>query len=637
MKKIIALLMALALCVTAFVSCGTDAGLTDAGEYLYSLYKDDAAETPSDFDVVGKVMIDGVAYTVTWTADAEGITVKNSEKAGFVTIDVNEKTATAINYTLTATIANEKGKTVEKTFSRTVPAYQVFTYAEYAAAEDDSVVAVKGIVTGIFSKSNGSSGNGIYIQDLNNEGGYYVYGLVDGKDPSADLGVKVGMTVEAKGAKDTYNGMYEVVNASIEILDETIKDVTPVDYTEAFTNAEKLSDAALVDRQAMLVTVKGVEITAQDTASGYYKFALGGKEAYVRISSSNNCITKDEQTAFIDAHTEHFGYIADVTGIISLYSGNFYLIPATAVPALANFALPTRSDAEKLEMEIGTVELAGVVSENTTIALPQTGETYADVTYAWTSDSEYAVVDGGNLVVTVPETPATATITLTATCGAETVTKTFAVSLTALATEADVVNAAYALGDGESIPGSYTLSGVITKIDTAYSEQYGNITVTIVVGDMADKPIMCYRLKGEGAATLAVGDNITVTGKIKNYKGTVEFDSGCTLDAVKTQAALVDEAYALAEGSAMDVKCTLTGVITTIDTAYSEQYGNITVTIQIGDMADKGIMCYRLKGEGAADLAVGQTITVYGKIKNYKGTIEFDSGCVLVPTAPAAE
>ena len=42
MKKIIALLMVLALCVTAFASCGVDAGLTSAGEYLYSLYKDGA-------------------------------------------------------------------------------------------------------------------------------------------------------------------------------------------------------------------------------------------------------------------------------------------------------------------------------------------------------------------------------------------------------------------------------------------------------------------------------------------------------------------------------------------------------------------------------------------------------------------
>ena len=37
---------------------------------------------------------------------------------------------------------------------------------------------------------------------------------------------------------------------------------------------------------------------------------------------------------------------------------------------------------------------------------------------------------------------------------------------------------------------------------------------------------------GEGAETLAVGDTITVSGTIKNYKGTIEFDKGCTLDAV---------------------------------------------------------------------------------------------------------
>ena len=29
-----------------------------------------------------------------------------------------------------------------------------------------------------------------------------------------------------------------------------------------------------------------------------------------------------------------------------------------------------------------------------------------------------------------------------------------------------------------------------------------------------------------------VGDTITVSGTIKNYKGTIEFDKGCTLDAV---------------------------------------------------------------------------------------------------------
>lgn len=35
-------------------------------------------------------------------------------------------------------------------------------------------------------------------------------------------------------------------------------------------------------------------------------------------------------------------------------------------------------------------------------------------------------------------------------------------------------------------------------------------------------------MTGNGADKLAEGDKITVTGTIKNYKGTVEFDAKCT-------------------------------------------------------------------------------------------------------------
>lgn len=97
---------------------------------------------------------------------------------------------------------------------------------------------------------------------------------------------------------------------------------------------------------------------------------------------------------------------------------------------------------------------------------------------------------------------------------------------------AAILDAAYSLGEGESLEGEYTLTGVITKIDTAWSDQYGNITVTIVCDGDTARPMMCYRLKGEGAKDLAVGDKITVTGMIKNYNGTIEFDAGCNLDKV---------------------------------------------------------------------------------------------------------
>ena len=105
-------------------------------------------------------------------------------------------------------------------------------------------------------------------------------------------------------------------------------------------------------------------------------------------------------------------------------------------------------------------------------------------------------------------------------------------------TPEEIVNAVYDLEIGGVLSGGhkYTLTGVITSIPTAWSDDYGNITVIIVVGDMTDKPIECFRLKGEGANTLAVGDTITVTGELLKYNnntetGKVEFNAGCTLDS----------------------------------------------------------------------------------------------------------
>lgn len=91
-----------------------------------------------------------------------------------------------------------------------------------------------------------------------------------------------------------------------------------------------------------------------------------------------------------------------------------------------------------------------------------------------------------------------------------------------------IINAAYALAQDKSLPGTHTLTGTIKSIDDAYSSQYKNITVTIVVEGFESKPIKCYRMKGTNADQLGVGDEITVTGIIKNYGGTIEFDAGCT-------------------------------------------------------------------------------------------------------------
>ena len=191
----------------------------------------------------------------------------------------------------------------------------------------------------------------------------------------------------------------------------------------------------------------------------------------------------------------------------------------------------------------------------------------------------------------------------------------------------EIVLAAYQLADGEYLPKAVRLAGFIVDIPTAYSEQYGNITVNIKVLALAENIIQCYRLSGDGCADLKVGDLITVEGKVKNYKGTIEFDKPTLVGMgdIPDQSATLDPAFLLADGEAMKGVQVLCGVIESIPTAYSEQYGNITVNLAIGD---KIVQAYRLTG--GADLKVGDAITVVGNIKNYKGTIEFDKGCRYV-------
>ena len=69
---------------------------------------------------------------------------------------------------------------------------------------------------------------------------------------------------------------------------------------------------------------------------------------------------------------------------------------------------------------------------------------------------------------------------------------------------------------------------------------------------------------------------------------------------------------------------TLTGTITEITTNYTSSKG-VTLIMVVKGRESKPIQCYRLKGVGADAIAVGDTITVQGTIKNYKGTVEFDN------------
>ena len=95
------------------------------------------------------------------------------------------------------------------------------------------------------------------------------------------------------------------------------------------------------------------------------------------------------------------------------------------------------------------------------------------------------------------------------------------------------------------------------------------------------------------------------------------------------QQLLVDEAFALT-GSAT-LQGTLTGTVVSVKEAYTDHYGNASFTIQVqGTAGVKELYCYRCTPVGAGDVEIGQSVTVSGTIKNYRGTIEFDKGTYAI-------
>ena len=124
MKKIISVLLLLAMVAACFAGCTPaekgNPGLDAAKEYLYTMYKDNAEATGTDYDVAGQVMVDGVIYTVTWTVDNDTIQVVANENK-MVTIKIPAATEEDVVYKLTATITDAEGNSQTVSFNHKIP------------------------------------------------------------------------------------------------------------------------------------------------------------------------------------------------------------------------------------------------------------------------------------------------------------------------------------------------------------------------------------------------------------------------------------------------------------------------------------------------------------------------------------
>ncbi len=643
MRKILSLLLTALLVCSMLAACGRTPAetpvtydLEGAAAYVEGLYKEDLSVTAVDYDVVSQVIIGGVTYAIDWTVDSDKVTV-GAPANGVVTIGVDEKSPDPVEYKLTGTIKAGDGTSTTVTFKLSVPEYAVNSHAEYMAAKQDDMLTVEGIVVAINSKDAGNKYNHLFLADASVTGGYYCYSV--SQDPVKELGIKVGMTVKVTGPMAPYSGMQEIKGGQVAIVDSTIKEVTPVDITDKFAAGEDLGVYV-----ALPVVIKGVSIGAQDLekdTSQYLYFAIGEKQGYVRTYITDFPTTiKTDDKATIDAdHAAHFGYKADVTGILILYNGAPYLIPMSTTP-FTNYEEVKVTTEEKIKAEMDELKIDASFSSDATVELAAKGKYYDDVTITWATEDTTgaAAIADGKLTLKVPDKEVSVKVTATVACGAVKETKTFEIKLSKTIT---AIKDLLTLGAAQTdyTAEKYIAGGIITEIQ---NDKYGNIVIMDENGDS----ILVYGTFLDGkkygefeGAKPVVGDYVVVVGVVGQYKGTAQMKNAditsfLTLTTIKDVIAI---GSATESNVYSEINYMIKGEITEVQ---NDKYGNVVIKDENGD----SILLYGLydqigtRYDGMATKpAVGQTITVFGPAGNYKGTAQLKNATLIGFTVPVAD
>lgn len=513
-------------------------------------------------------------------------------------------------------------------------------------------ITIEGIVLATMGFSFGDSYNCMYV--LDSETGIVYYAFDMAQDPtggwlhSSSLDNQLicqGMTVRLTGKKKMYNGTLELVDGSYELLDTEINKLQAVDYTDKILNASSLKDESILDEIHSYVTIENVVIDEVGGKDGtYYYCTLGDgdnkKNIYVRINPNLCPLTSEEANEFIYEYNTHYKWIANVSGLVSMYNDEFYLTPIT-YDAFTYLSVQELSDHEMLELEYNNLSFVENISENCSVGVLGRGRTYSQVYIRWDTDdrvdssalgrekitsyyrryvdTKYGerVFDSINFALPKEDTDVVVAAVLM--CGDETMTKEFNIHVfgkDVVLSPEEILERAFDLPEGASFASEQILGGTIVEINTAYSEYYNNITVTIKpdVANDDNHNILCFRLTG--GSELKVGDHIFVTGIIQNYYGQIEFSKGSTYvkgdnDSVSRQIQFLTNLLDIDEKHSMFVVFGGT-IISCVD---NETYYDIDI---IPDYLNDKITIINgtIKSNGTA-LKVGDHIVIGGKLTKY--------------------
>lgn len=608
--------------------------------------------TPSSYKVAEKAIYGEELAYIKWTAKVEteganenDVTV-SAPADNFIMIVINDKSRIEFTYTLTATLTNKKGVEYKKedgslytvTFTHTVPAYTIVNWQGFKEncewnvenSSDKKAITVKGYIIGIVSTTSGSKGS-IYLQD--EEGyGYYAYaptGIPGSIKDDAALRAAwpVGTEIEVTGEGTVYNGQYEFQKGcAVKKTGNKVESLPYRNATEAWGSAANNTDTALIPYQNSLVTLEGCKFTRiyKDGDKVYYYFTVNGVE--YNIYKTNYFMDEADVTAMLENYK--VGKQATIKGLVSYY--NAYQIYPVGSDCISNVEDATFSAAEKVDAEAKILdgEVVKEYTANATTALKQVGSTFNDVAISWSfkegvAHTSATIDTDKNLVITLGENTEEFVLVATISCGGTTVEREYKVKTIVIKSNSFIVQAltaARALADKASSTEEYIVVGTVCDAET-YSEQFKNVTFYLTDGE---NKIMIYRYNLNDAASIKDGDVIALKGKLKKYGNDLELVSKFT----KIDLTSIAAAKKAGEDGTGVAGTIIYGQIKKIDTAYSETYKNISVTLTDGTT---DILCHQLSG--GSDLNLGDYILVTGTPGVYKNVGQIAKGATYTKEA----
>ena len=667
MKRILSLILVLVLSLSVMVGCDKIPGLDKidlpfdlpwednqddennevvydvkaAKEFLKQLYQNANPETKRSYDVAAQCLVDGVRYEVTWTVDNDAITIKQSEAAGFWTVVIPEKSDAAINYTLTATIKAGDNTTETLVLNRVVPvinnegivtdlkegvAYKLF-FDQNDKTVSQTLFALNKSQNNenkfILATANPKEAPDYFAEKV--EGGYKFYTMVDGVKNYVHA-----KTTTAEGKVSKYIGFATETDSVFSYEAAPNAWFVTVDGTKYVFGT--------YGSYKTLCISEATYISAENT--GISQFPAG-----FMTSAYAETLTPDEELKFVAPIVD--GAVAPVAGTaynLGMVHGGkdnavfylngtlsgYYMATVSDAASAVNFYVEVVDGGYNLYAIVGGAKLYVNFVVSGTHVNGKYQETAATVfTYDETLKTFKTSVDGTDYIIGT-----TASKTYTTLGPVKASEPNFYVNFVVSNNEDQepteptgpvevTIPEAIELADGTEI----IVKGTVSEIKTAWSDQYNNISVNIVDAD--GNVLYLFRL----ATKVAVGDVITVTGTMATYNGARQVAAGATAvinssetpdDGGNTPAGPVEVTIPEALKLADDAQIIVKGTVSKVNTAWSDQYNNISVTIVDAD--GNSLYIFRL----ATKVNAGDQITVTGKMGTYNDARQVAAGATAV-------